>query len=542
MNNLIAKIRLEVFRKNLEHIKKLSESVRSRRQHVERLDDLLERTTLLSDDVGRSVRSVAELAKSDRLRKLPEETIPQFQGGLQEIENQTNELARLAQGAAVIAKRMRERMVPLAENFDRVLIDDIVERTREWVCALDAVETALKGDEPDALAAAEWRASACKVYDTSQPIFSEYVNFLGGLALRDTGFDENVCRIADDLIRNCGRLGYTEWKSLTIPSWQGALTLARIIRMGFPEWTIWALPLTAHELGQVIMTDRNILRINTYLTQEVNLLVNAVAAKRGTPIPDDERKALAKDFRVRVQICLSDAFAAYAMGPAYACALILLRLNPIAALDMEGAQPADAERAHITLHVLQLMSGEGTAQRDYQNIIEILRDEWGLAVKQSGGEGATLDPAAAARLERWAAFLWGYLTEDPIGMYKAEHWTGTKNALVNLATGAAGTKWYSTAEGLRELEKNPDNHNVTRELVLDGAEEWRDVLNAAWAHRVERLNGGDPAQPELIAAAAQQLWEFVSQKKKEKSQSSFPAYSSGQREAGVPYNITGDKF
>lgn len=539
MKNLIAKIRLEVFRKNLEHVKKLSESVRSRRQHVERLDDLLKKAALLSDDLGRGLRAGADLVASKRLRDLPDETIPQLKGSVEYTKLMVEELTKLVQGAADIAMKMRERLAPLAATFDRAVLDDINDKTCEWVCALNAAEVVLRESKPDALAAAaEWRATAGKVYDTSQPIFSEYVNFLGGLALRDTGFDENVCRIADELIKDCGQLGYTEWKSLTIPSWQGALTLARIIRMGFPEWTIWALPLTAHELGQVIMTDRNIRRINTYLTQEVNLLGDDVAAQRDDPISDEERKVLTG----RVQVCLSDAFAAYAMGPAYACALLLLRLNPIAAPDKEGMLPADAERAHITLHMLQLMSGQGFAQNHYQNVIDLLRDEWDLALKHSNEAEAALDPEVADRLEKWATFLWEYLMEDPIGMYKAEHWTTTKTALESLVTADASTKWYSTEEGRGELEKNPDNRNAMREIQLDGAEKWRDVLNAAWEYRVKRLDEGNPAQPELIAEAAQRLWEFIGQKNKEKSQISSPAYSSGQRAAGLPSNITGDKF
>ena len=87
------------------------------------------------------------------------------------------------------------------------------------------------------------------LFDESQQFFAEYVELLTGLALRDSGFDEGISDIADRLYRN----GYVGWFSLTIPAHKppNTLTRSRFIHLGFPDWTPWALPLAAFDVGRL---------------------------------------------------------------------------------------------------------------------------------------------------------------------------------------------------------------------------------------------------------------------------------------------------
>jgi hypothetical protein len=242
-----------------------------------------------------------------------------------------------------------------------------------------------------------------------------------------------------------------------------------------------------------------------------------------------------------MRVCVSDALAACAMGPAYACALLLLHLNPLAAFRDEGPQPPDAWRAHITLRMLQLMSGEGVRQKAYQNIINTLVEEWKDVLEQTNGAGAALDPAEAARLDGWVTFLWQdlELEKDPF-IYKGEHWTHMKTAVENLVT-QPGVKWYVNEKGRAELEAVPDTRDVTRLLKFEGTEEWRDVLNAVWAFRIERLIADQPVTSDAIAEKVEYLWSLLDLKKKELSQS--PGRDPSYGHEAVIQNISyGGKF
>src|SRR5207244_7964566 len=140
-----------------------------------------------------------------------------------------------------------------------------------------------------------------------QLVFSNYVEFLGGLALRGAGLDEGICRIADELMRSCGSFGPTHWSALTIPASQEAMTLARSIRVRFPEWTIWAVPLTAHELGQVVIREPGTPDFEKYVKRQ---------------FPN------AKTKQQHLRVLLADAFTTYVIGPASACSVIVLKLHP----------------------------------------------------------------------------------------------------------------------------------------------------------------------------------------------------------------------
>src|ERR1041385_5440331 len=108
----------------------------------------------------------------------------------------------------------------------------------------------MKSGEVDQLMERAWDDYTNIVSEKNQLVFSDYFEYLGGLALRIAGLDNDICRIADELMKRCGSVGINEWSALTIPASKEASTLARSIRMRFPEWTIWAVPLTAHELGR----------------------------------------------------------------------------------------------------------------------------------------------------------------------------------------------------------------------------------------------------------------------------------------------------
>jgi hypothetical protein len=104
-----------------------------------------------------------------------------------------------------------------------------------------------------------------KIEESCYFIFAEYVDFLRGLAMRNTGFDEGIFGFADQVIVDIVDSRITQittWHSLTIPDCQEkkTKTLTRLIHLGFPEWTIWAIPLVVSEFGYVFSQENNSLQ------------------------------------------------------------------------------------------------------------------------------------------------------------------------------------------------------------------------------------------------------------------------------------------
>ena len=170
-------------------------------------------------------------------------------------------------------------------------------------------------------------------------VFAEYVDLIRGVLIRDAGLDEELCRIADELGRRWGRFRGFEWHSVTIPAaddWRGK-SAAYLIRIGFPEWGIWSVALSAYELGQVFAAEY----------RPMQDLAGEIATKFSRT-PDE------------VKAWIADVFATSIMGPAFVWAAMLLRADPASRSDdarvalmlrtLAGISSADAhvnEREHI---------------------------------------------------------------------------------------------------------------------------------------------------------------------------------------------------
>jgi hypothetical protein len=171
-----------------------------------------------------------------------------------------------------------------------------------------------------------------------ESVFAEYLDLVRGVVLRDAGLDRDLCRIGDALGRPWGRFKDYEWQSFTIPASceQHGMSAARLIRIGFPEWSIWCLSLTAHEFGQVFAAQHDDVR-------------EFVRQQGETPGVEDEV----------LQTWIADAFATEVMGPAYVWAAISLRTDPA----------SDADHARVTVMLASL------AQSDFDEVYAAKREQ-----------------------------------------------------------------------------------------------------------------------------------------------------------------------
>ena len=481
--DLIIRIRLETLKSNLNKIRCILDSVNNRRSEIDGLSANLTQAKEKLDTIGANVTNVLDTSRNKFAKKPIDKGLMNL---LETAQTEALNFSELLEKMETDVSAIRNRWTPIDKNlekaFEASLKKDLEERIGDSSTRIDQDIQALETDSPTEERLEEaWRDYCEITSEQSQLIFADYVEFLGGLALRYAGLDEGICRIADELMRSSGSFGKMQWSALTIPASQEAMTLARSIRMRFPEWTIWAVPLAAHEFGNVVVSDNA--RLENYIRGE---------------FPGEDEQAT-KD-REDMFVYLADAFATYVMGPAYACAAILMRFNPRGAYEDRSKSPADAKRAHIVLSTLNEI---GTMSRDVGKDPNRTPPYLSVADKLSKGWEAALAQAKAEKPANWANEL-----------QRLDGWSERFSAELSRSYGNSlyeGTLWTSTLEALDELLQ--DNDPAQK---LEGYEEWGDVLNAAWAARV---NNSDDSQ--RIASTAEELWKRIEVKKREITERGF---------------------
>jgi hypothetical protein len=487
MEDLVLTTRLDSLQKSFEQVRGVVTLIQERRRDMDPLLNLINRSGTVWRDafvlrrniqisesnlefLRHSVEGYDKEQVNETLSTLREagEAVRNILGSLDEANSTINSVLR--QSVEVVedsglGKMLREALAYKAEDFIADLWD--IRGTLEE--ARKVRQAGGDQTEAEALMQQAWKKYTSKINTSSQPLFAEYVDLLGGLALRDTGFDEGVCRLGDELVSKWASAVRVDWDSLTIPAYQEALTMtpARIIRLGFPEWTLWALPLTAHQFGHVVVRQ-------SMDSEKRSKLKGLIEAGK----PDERTKSHREEYA-------ADAIATYAMGPAYACAAILLRFDPLLAYKDQDEHPAYAKRAHVVLATLGWVNRQDSVA-PYSGIIEQLRREWNAALDQVRPVGK-LEDSEIAELDVWLDGLWEYLhtRRNPM-MYSARDWVEIADWPEKLLQG-------------RE-----------QEIGIKNSHELRDVLNAAWKCRIAY-----EADAQKIGDAALVLWQHIADKKRE---------------------------
>lgn len=183
--------------------------------------------------------------------------------------------------------------------------------------------------------------------DAKEMVFAASVELLGGIALRDVRLNAEVCELAEELL----------WviRSNPAPRWAmlGGLTsiltrLDDVVRLPYPQWSVWHLPFAVHELWQVeerIFADiKRRLRVS-----------NPAALGR----PDIDQR-------------LADACTTYVLGPAFAYAAVTLSFDPADPRFDNRVEAIRAMLAHMT-------GGEDGGDSYKRKVAEMIGAEWQTA-------------------------------------------------------------------------------------------------------------------------------------------------------------------
>jgi len=234
------------------------------------------------------------------------------------------------------------------------IIEDLRKRTEPVITELRNIQTFQSSNA----IASGWKTLREKATSDTDPILTDYMELLGGAALRDTGFDEKISYFADELLTSTGG------KFLALPMRREALitTVKQIIRVTFPDWTVWALPSAALEFWNIVGHRR------VEETLKVNL--NGLPPGQLALIKPEHKK------------CLGDAYSTYTMGPAYAYYAVGLILDP--------ESEVDHCRVRAILAMLEQMEESKVGTR-YLEVRRQLLTAWNAARTQWGKLPLNLD-------------------------------------------------------------------------------------------------------------------------------------------------------
>jgi hypothetical protein len=288
-------------------------------------------------------------------------------------------------------------------------------------------------------------------------LFRECLAFLEGALSRWAKIDGGLCEIADAMLDEISHQADIHWGRFTIMA-EGEFfaDMAEIIRLRFPEVSIWNLPVAGHEFGHFVAQELKAPRGNgtfRFPFQEFLERESMGLAK----LEADRKRAYLNEY-------FADLFAVYALGPAYACTCVLLRFDPGTAYRVSTSHPSAAKRVHWMLQVLRKMDqAEGGLTPPYHGITEHLQDLWQKSLV-AAGQPAALDQEDAVQLDGWLDELYAVADSE----------------LPRVRYGG-----YLRAQGL-SVQLSPEKYN---DPVLQGDETLPDALNAAWLCRLQEGRG-----------------------------------------------------
>ena len=489
--NLVLKTRIALVIRNLKHLQLALATVKQRRTYLRQVlmfPDLTEVSVeRLGEALNRAVDGYERGSWGD-IKSLLETLgveLDKLNKGVSALKGPVSELRTAAMLDEDELARTNSVANAVHQSLKNAVSSEFGDKLANLETLRDKIDTADQEGKVDAEAMrAAWTEYSDRLYKSSERLFQEYVNLVSGVALRDTGVDRGIARLAEDLLKPGGTIGSFTWNTLTIPAREEALavTASRIVRLGFPEWTIWMLPLAAYELG------------SNYADSDKKV------AERIDELGGDKDELF---------VLVADAFATYFLGPAYACAAILMRLNPAQAF---SGNRLIAKRAAIILSAMTQMSKNASGVQDhYAEITSRLAVEWEDALRQTGWDGSIDDDEIVDGDDRRARSGWRPLTGLTVDEQTAiDRLLHAFEPLVHAWILSDIEAWPKVEEWATRLRCGQELHASD----LGDLAELRYVLNAAWRARIAvRLPEADVDDMDELAkitlAVEKLLWTLV---------------------------------
>ena len=361
----------------------------------------------------------------------------------------------------------------LQRRVDTAVDVELAEYRRELGTIRDRLEN---GSEEELQTA--W-AEFAGLQQAGRALFSGCLEFLGGLAFRDDRADrgeeedEKVWRVADRLVVDSAIdcFGYRQ-PFLTVPAADEALcdSVASTIRVRFPEWTVWSLPLTAYEFGHVAL-------IGDPLNRHFEEVLCALPGEADRSVRPRRWRFSPTSPEHRLRVLLADAFAACHLGLAYGAAAVHLRFDPSAA---HVGVPTFDERAKVVIAALRALANSRYVEPDaLTRHVDVLERQWDDAVRRAAPVAAAGNgpaPPLEEVLARVTAGMQEAMVEAMV--FGQPRWELARSIFVDWG--------QALRDGAELSQRAPDGARIA------------DVLNAAW---VARLSPAAAAGPGSLSSA-----------------------------------------
>ena len=489
MSNLLLRVRRDALQRNLLKVREMVEIVKSNGAAVRELQRLLR---VEGNFVWTGVVSAKLLLDNmNELTKFDDEFLRSLKrhDGLEDrLTSARNALQRAATDLTVVHLILDQLSGSVDETHQLLQRQNIRATFEKQVDDLLGEVQALeieRGPDDDGLRE-QWTAFSGLAERASQTLFRDYVEVASGVTLRGTGLDEQFCAMADHLGDSWSTVVDLS-DGFAIPAGAEAEPLQRIIRLGFPEWTIWSLPLFAHVFGQRLVGDRRVLQ---------NAAARVVdRRKRAAGQKGRDLQALA----ARVQTYMADACATAVMGPAYACAGLLLKLDPTRDSSPGKKVASDRTRSEVILATIDRLGGAdlGTATGE---VARQLRSSWEALSAATAGtrswDGALVDDLvdeASRGLDQIRAGR----TEP--ALFRDDRWVAARNLGKFLLSEATGPG-FSVEPGTDAAAQKEQRVLAALPADVDLVH----VLNAAWYSRLSQ-----PAPPLSAVEVVERLVRTV---------------------------------
>jgi hypothetical protein len=295
----------------------------------------------------------------------------------------------------------------------------------------------------------------------------ELLAFSEGAFSRHAGLDLGLLPIAEALLTDLSRRLQLGWDPLIVlaeAEFYGEE--AQIIRLRFPDVSVWNLTVAAHEFGHFAGP-----RLSA--REEDGRYWGLTSPFRD--ILARERKRGIREWS-RMHELFADMFAVFTTGPAYACSCLFLRFDPGADDEDGPTHPSTPKRVAMLLRTLERMDeGHG----ELPGVLDALRSRWRASVAAA----KQLDAVSVQRAE-------------PQVMKPLE---ATFEELWEVLQFTIKPRRYGTLQAAQRLKSKllPDAGN----LKLDKGITLTDVLNAAWLCRIDHWDDDRDVVPAISARA-----------------------------------------
>ena len=303
-------------------------------------------------------------------------------------------------------------------------------------------------------------------------LFAECLAFLAGVQIRSAGIDDGVGMLADAFLDDLSTRTGIGWQRVTVLGEETLFSrVVDIVRLRFPEFSVWGLPAAAHEFGHVVAR-----KIKAATILEDNL--------DSKPFQDIVDAAGGGQVENYLQELFADAFATYATGPAFLCRSVILRFDPSVAYSHGTTHPMSAMRVYVMRRTLERMSDEPIASFD--GVLRRIDQLWQESLTSVGQPLALVervDPFRLEALEQWFKDFFELLE-------------------TSLPPSARLATWLQAERLWGDVERATKERDLFERISAPHDDDGLpDVLNAAWLYRIHHPHGEGARLAELERAA-----------------------------------------